>query len=134
MSADYYMSALLLYSNPCSLIQAFTLSRTLLYFTKKIVLDFQHYPPTDEEMVDTFMAVVAAVAKSQVCITWLLLFIKKCSKILYIKKNHLQKKAKKTNPRIIVTILSKVQNFTVSVNMEIFAINDVHLFVFFKNI
>lgn len=89
------MSALLLYINPCSLIKTFTLSRTLLYFTKKMVLDFQHYPPTDEEMVDTFMAVVAAVAKSQVCITWLLLFIKKCLKILYIKKNHLQKKAKK---------------------------------------
>lgn len=43
-------------------------------------------------------------------------------------------KKKNTNPRIIVTILSKVQDFTVSVNVEIFAINDVHLFVFFKNI
>lgn len=72
------MSALSLYSNPCSLIQTFALSRKPLFFTKKIVLDFQRYPPTDEEMVDTFMAVVAAVAKSQVCITWLLLFIKKC--------------------------------------------------------
>lgn len=50
----------------------------------------------------------------------------------YFKKIICKKKT--TNPRIIVTILSKVQDFTVSVNVEIFAINDVHLFVFFKNI
>lgn len=29
------------------------------------LIQSKHYPPTDEEMVDTFMAVVAAVAKSQ---------------------------------------------------------------------
>lgn len=52
-----------------------------------------------------------------------------CLKKIICKKN-----PKKTNPRIIVTILRQVQDFTVSVCVEIFAINDVHLFVFFKNI
>lgn len=52
----------------------------------------------------------------------------------YLKKSFAKKNPQKTNPRIIVTILRQVQDFTVSVNVEIFAINDVHLFVFFKNI
>lgn len=53
--------------------------------------------------------------------------------IEYLKKSF-AKKPQKNKSRIIVTILRQVQDFTVSVNVEIFAINDVHLFVFFKNI